>query len=46
MKEVVCTAQTELGPAPTLVAAHNQAWIAWSYRRLRKQNETCLTGMT
>ena len=46
VKEVVCTAQTELGLAPTLVAPHNQAWIAWSYCRLRKQTETCLTRMT
>ena len=46
VKEVVCTAQTELGLEPILVAPHNQAWIAWSYCRLRKQTETCLTDMT
>ena len=46
VKEVVCTAQRELGPAPTLVVPHNQVWIVWSHCRLRKQTETCLTGMT
>ena len=46
VEEVVCTAQTEWGLAPTLVAHHNQAWIAWSNCRLWKQTETCLTRMT
>ena len=46
VKEVVCAAQTELGQAPTLVAPHNQAWTVWSYCRLWKQTETCLTRMT
>ena len=46
VKEVVCTAKTELGQPSTLEAPHNQAWTVWSYCRLWKETETCLTRMT